>query len=334
MQSGTSSTPLGLGTFSQADGSNPFGALVRGEKLLPLTAIAPPGFLSSPGPAAVLDFIRRWNEGLALLLELQEADWLTVPEASWQPLKGLRCLAPLQGNVSVYCSASNYRKQLIELMIQRGGDPELDELHPARRRPVARRMVEQRAARGEPYFFLRPGISLTGPDDDILLPEGETQLDWELELGVVIGREARHIARNDAWRHVAGYVMLNDITDRSLIYRKDFPGADWLRGKGAPRTMPMGPLIVPHPWVRDPAQLQLSLRVNDELMQDELASDMIIDIPGLISYLSTRTQLMPGDVIATGTPAGTGAERGRFLQRGDLIVSRITSLGSQHNRIV
>jgi len=326
MQQGTSSTLLGLGTFSRPDGSDPFGAIVRGEKLLPLAAIAPSGSL--------LDFIRRWDAGLALLLELQETDWLTVPEERWESLKGLQCRAPLQGNVSLYCSASNYRKQLIELMIQRGGDPELDELHPARRRPVAKRMVEQRAARGEPYFFLRPAISLTGPDDDIPLAQGETQLDWELELGVVIGREAHRIARSDVWRHVAGYVILNDITDRSLVYRKDFPGADWLRGKGAPRTMPMGPLIVPHHCVRDPAQLQLSLRVNDDLMQDELASDMIIDIPGLISYLSTRTQLMPGDVIATGTPAGTGAERGRFLQRGDLIVARIAGLGAQHNRVV
>ncbi|MBA9948202.1 MULTISPECIES: fumarylacetoacetate hydrolase family protein [Burkholderia] len=310
--------------------------VVVGERAVPLSDLAAGRLLAVPldGAAALDRIFSDWDALIRQLTVLDSLAFRDVQHEGWVPVEQLDLLAPVSPGANIYCSAANYRRQLVELIITRGGDPEIDRLPVAERRPVAERMVEKRSRQGEPYFFMRPNSGIAAPSGEIRVEAGTTELDWELELGVVIGRRARHVGREEAGNYVAAFLILNDVTDRSLIYRKDFPGADWLRGKGMPDSMPAGPYLVPASVIGEIAALRLRLSVNGEVMQDELAGDMILDVPRLIEYLSSRVELRPGDVIATGTPAGTGAERGRFLRDGDVIKAEIDGLGCQTSRIV
>ncbi|KVC65604.1 hypothetical protein WI73_21170 [Burkholderia ubonensis] len=313
-------------------GQTPFDAIVTGSRAIALADVVHDVEYRKTGSAAGI--FDDWDALSATVLDAHRSGFKGIDERHWIDLSDLQFHAPLLPRAQIYCSSANYRKQLVELIISRGGDPEIDVLPISERRPTAERMVEKRSRQGEPYFFLRPNSGLAAPYADIAVPDTEHQMDWEVELGVVIGRRSRNVKRDQALSHVAGYTILNDLTDRSKIYRKDFPGADWLRGKGMPASMPAGPVIVPACCVSDVGALRLRLWVDGELMQSELVSDMIIDIPRQIEYLSARCELLPGDVIATGTPAGTGAERGTFLRPGNVLKAQIDGLGFQLNRIV
>jgi 2-keto-4-pentenoate hydratase/2-oxohepta-3-ene-1,7-dioic acid hydratase in catechol pathway len=169
-----------------------------------------------------------------------------------------------------------------------------------------------------------------------VLPRTGTQHDWELELAVVIGTPARHVAPRDALRHVAGYTICNDITTRDLVYRDDLKkiGTDWLAAKNAPTFTPTGPFLVPAHYAADPGDLRITLRHNGVTRQDESTSDMIFDVATLISYTSSLVSLAPGDLLMTGSPAGNGAHWGVYLRHGDVIDSEITGLGHQRNACV
>jgi 2-keto-4-pentenoate hydratase/2-oxohepta-3-ene-1,7-dioic acid hydratase in catechol pathway len=182
--------------------------------------------------------------------------------------------------------------------------------------------------------------AICGPDDNVLLPDIGTQHDWELELGVVIGTGAYRVGVDDALAHVAGYVIANDLTTRDRVFRPDLPGlgTDWLAGKNSPTFLPLGPWLVPAPFVPDPADLRVTLKLNGQTMQDETTADMIFGVPELIAHVSAITPLRPGDLVLTGSPAGNGAHYGRYLQPGDVMEATITGphvdLGTQHNRCV
>ena len=197
-------------------------------------------------------------------------------------------------------------------------------------------IMDDRIAAGEPYIFLGAASAVTGPYDDVILPARGRQHDWELELAAVIGIGGRHIAREQALGHVAGYTIANDLTTRDLVYRSDLQaiGSDWLRSKNAPTFLPLGPWIVPARFVEDPQQLTIQLSVAGEVMQDESTADMIFDVSTLVSYASSLVTLRPGDLILTGSPAGNGMHHRRFLHSGDVIQASITGLGSQRNLCV
>ena len=133
---------------------------------------------------------------------------------------------------------------------------------------------------------------------------------------MVIGSAAYQVRRADAWAHVAGYVIVNDLTTRDRVFRPDLPsiGTDWLAGKNAPTFLPTGPWLVPARFVADPTNLRITLRLDGESMQDESTADMIFDIPRLIEQVSSICPLQPGDLILTGSPAGNGAHHRRYLQ--------------------
>ncbi|HEY2518681.1 MAG TPA: fumarylacetoacetate hydrolase family protein, partial [Streptosporangiaceae bacterium] len=181
---------------------------------------------------------------------------------------------------------------------------------------------------------------ICGPDDNVVLPDIGTQHDWELELGVVIGTEAYRVGTEEALSHVAGYVIANDLTTRDRVFRPDMPGlgTDWLAGKNAPTFLPLGPWLVPAPFVPDPARLRVTLKLNGETVQDETTAGMIFGVPELIAHISAITPLRPGDLILTGSPAGNGAHHGRYLRPGDVMEATITGgavdLGTQRNRCV
>jgi 2-keto-4-pentenoate hydratase/2-oxohepta-3-ene-1,7-dioic acid hydratase in catechol pathway len=194
-------------------------------------------------------------------------------------------------------------------------------------------MMDERARTGEPYVFTKLPSAVTGAFDPVDLPAHVTKPDWEIELGVIIGRGGRHILRQEALAHIAGYCILNDITARDQIARTDYKmlGTDWLRSKCAPGFLPCGPYLVPAQFIPDPQALHLTLQLNGSTMQDESTADMLFDVSRQIEYISRHAQLWPGDLIATGSPAGNGTHYNRFLRDGDVMEARITGLGYQRN---
>lgn len=185
----------------------------------------------------------------------------------------------------------------------------------------------------EPVVFLKANSSISGPDDDIERPPGSQMLDWEVELGVVIGRRAKNIVEAQALEHVAGYCLVNDVSERNFQLQR---GGQWDKGKSYDSFGPIGPWLVTRDEVPDPQNLRLWLDVNGRRMQDAHTSDMIFGVAQIVSYVSHFMTLYPGDVIATGTPAGVGGGRKPplFLQPGDVVRLGVEGLGEQTQRVV
>ncbi len=185
----------------------------------------------------------------------------------------------------------------------------------------------------QPFVFAGLPSAMCGPHDDIVLPL-TGQHDWELELGVVIRRRARHVGRAEAADCIAGYTIVNDLTTRDRLRRPETGRTDYLAAKNAPSFLPTGPFLVPADEVADVTALPLTLSVNGQVMQQGSTADMVFDVPGLIATLSGQVELLPGDLLLTGTPAGTGHAHGRYLQPGDVLEASIGDLGQQRNRCV
>lgn len=182
-----------------------------------------------------------------------------------------------------------------------------------------------------PLCFGKFTSSLSGPFDPIQLPEEDSQVDFEGELGVIIGRKARRVTEGDAMRYVAGYVVFNDVSER----RWQFADGQWTRGKSCDTFAPNGPFLVTADEVPDPGALRITTRVNGEILQDSSTSQLIFGIPKMVSYFSHSFTLDPGDLIATGTPAGVGFSRNppRYLKEGDVVEVEIERIGRISNRV-
>jgi len=311
-----------LGTFSVA-GAPPFAGLVIDGRVIAV------------GIESVFQMLQHWDDALPVLRKLADAFRHDANiRARSAPLEALRIHPPVDPPRNVYCAGMNYRKHVIDLiMSQSGTAEETPGVTGAERRAMAEKTMDVRAASGEPFVFIKSVSSVVGAHDAVVLPNGVTRPDWELELGVVIGRPARHVKRQDALRYIAGYAVVNDVTARDRINHKEMR-FDWLKGKSAPSFLPFGPYLVPAEFVGDPQALQLTLTLNGKIMQDESSADMIYGVARLIEYLSAHVQLLPGDVICTGSPAGNGAHYNRFLQPGDVMEASIDGLGTQHNPCV
>ncbi len=184
----------------------------------------------------------------------------------------------------------------------------------------------------EPIIFMKATSSITGPDDDVLLPPGSVKSDWEVELGVVIGREARYVSKEAAMDHVAGLVLVNDLSEREYQLER---GGQWDKGKGCDTFGPFGPWLVTLDEVTDINNLALWLDVNGKRMQTGCTSKLIFDVPTVVSYVSQFMSLQPGDIISTGTPPGVGMgmKPPVWLQDGDVMELGITGLGSQRQQV-
>lgn len=192
------------------------------------------------------------------------------------------------------------------------------------------------AARSEsqPYIFMKAETSVVATGSTVLMPPETARLDWEVELGVVIGQTCRHVRVEDALSVIAGYTVFNDISARDLNRRTDYPFThDWFRGKSFDTFGPMGPWVVPAACIPDPQNLRMTLHVNGEAMQNGNTSQMIFSIAEQIAYLSRILTLQPGDLIATGTPDGVGMGRGVFLKPGDSMTAWVEHIGSIENRV-
>ncbi|GAA3854331.1 fumarylacetoacetate hydrolase family protein [Celeribacter arenosi] len=180
----------------------------------------------------------------------------------------------------------------------------------------------------EPIIFSKASSALSGPFDPVILPRGATKGDWEVELGVVIGREALYVSEDDALDYVAGYCTINDVSERAFQTER---GGQWIKGKSAPTFGPVGPHLVTADEVPDPQDLRVSLDLNGTTVQDSSTSDMIFTVREIISYMSNMMRLQPGDIIATGTPSGVGMgmKPQRFLAPGDVMELEVDGLGRQ-----
>lgn len=190
----------------------------------------------------------------------------------------------------------------------------------------------------EPIVFMKANSCIQGPNDDVMLPKGSTKVDWEVELGIVIGTEARHVSQKDALTHVAGYCLINDVSERAFQFER---GGTWDKGKGCDTFGPIGPWLVTRDEVTNPQKLNMWLDLNGVRMQSGSTKTMIFGVAKIVSYLSQFVTLKPGDVICTGTPPGVGMGMKKdgkpapvYLKRGDVMTLGIEGLGEQHQKVV
>jgi len=275
----------------------PADGVVSGGRFIPLTAFV------SLGAVTITDLLPGWEQNLALLRGALDGQPGRDAARSW-PASSTRLLPPVTPR-QIFQVALNYADHAAEMAL-----------------PIPQ----------QPFVFAGLPSALCGPYDDVLLPLSG-QHDWELELGVVIRRRVRHADTAEAAGCIAGYTIANDLTTRDRLRRAGPGRMDYLAAKNPPTFLPTGPFLVPGDEV-DAARLPLTLSVNGQVMQQGSTATMVFDVPGLIAALSAQVELLPGDLLLTGTPAGTGHARGRFLQPGDLIEAAIGDLGQQRNRCV
>jgi 2-keto-4-pentenoate hydratase/2-oxohepta-3-ene-1,7-dioic acid hydratase in catechol pathway len=274
--------------------------------------------------SSVLAMLEDWSAAEPLLDEVAGAIASGTHASRGMPLAQARLLAPVLYPGDIYCAGGNYTDHMAEMAAAMG-------------RPVAPTMKEL----GElPWHFMKSGrSSIVGPDAEVKLPAHSKKMDWEIELAAVIGRAAKDVPVEDALDYVAGYTIANDLSARDAMKRDKVPQAspmhvDWVGHKCFDGSCPLGPWIVPAAQIADPHRLGLRLWVNDELMQDSNTSQLIFDVAEQISALSSRVTLQPGDLILTGTPAGVGMARNRFLQKNDVVKLWIEQIGEMSHRMV
>ncbi|AEA22618.1 Ureidoglycolate lyase [Pseudonocardia dioxanivorans CB1190] len=263
-----------------------------------------------PAGAGVLEVIEDWSTLGPVLAE-------RAPSLAARPLDSVRLLAPIpRPRRNVFCVGKNYRAHVAEFGRSGYDRPDRSEDLPE-----------------HPVVFSKATTAVTGPFDDVLAHAGVTsELDYEAELAVIIGRGGRGISREAAFEHVWGYTIVDDVTARDLQRRH----SQWLLGKSLDTHCPMGPYAVSADEIADVSALQVESSVNGEPRQSAPVKDLIFDIPELVATISAGITLEPGDVIATGTPAGVGIgfDPPRFLAPGDVVEISVTGLGRQRSRIV
>ncbi len=185
----------------------------------------------------------------------------------------------------------------------------------------------------EPILFSKASSALCGPNDNVVIPRTSQKTDWEVELGVVIGKAASYVSEDDALDYVAGYCVINDVSERSFQVER---GGQWIKGKSAPTFGPVGPWLVTADEVAEPQDLSLSLKLNGETVQNSSTSDMVFTVRQIISHMSQFMALRSGDIIATGTPEGVGMGMTppRYLHPGDVMELQVEGLGAQRQEVV
>jgi 2-keto-4-pentenoate hydratase/2-oxohepta-3-ene-1,7-dioic acid hydratase in catechol pathway len=265
-----------------------------------------PGLLDRDGQLRDLSGAVRDIDGAALapasLDRLRRLDPATLPVVSGSPRIG-----PCVGSVpKIVAIGLNYR-----LHAQEAGMP----------------------IPSEPIFFMKATSSICGPNDDVIIPKGSQKTDYEVELGIVIGTTARYVDIKNAKNHIAGYCVVNDVSEREYQIER---GGQWTKGKSCDTFCPLGPWVVTADEVADAGKLQVTTDINGERRQNSNTADLIFGIEHIVSYVSQFMTLLPGDVIPTGTPSGVamGFKPPRFLKPGDTMRVAVEGLGEQNSRLV
>ena len=326
----TSAEPFKLGTFD-IGGDQRLGIVLRDSLVVDLDAAnralqRDPAYPPIPMPASMVDLIGRYEYGMKTRLyeivnHLVRGNRLAgAQRPAWvHDVKGIDILAPLMPGKMLNAAVNFYTH--------------VGETGTAEEQKKAE--AERRAKRGVPYLFLKPTRgAVIGDGDNVMIPWGRDRVDWEVELGIVMGRTAKNVPATKAAEYIFGYMVTVDISDRGGRPPDSRPGSDWFVGKGHDTFAPMGPWIVPKEFYGDPMKrLRQTLSVDGKVMQEAGAADMIHSIYELIEYGSSIITLDPGDVMNNGTSGGTGmgqAYRGaeRFLKPGERIVASIDGIGS------
>ncbi|MDH7799024.1 MULTISPECIES: fumarylacetoacetate hydrolase family protein [unclassified Beijerinckia] len=312
-----SETPFHLGTF--AGHERDFIGLVIGDRVCNLLLAAQHAGIALPQCNTVTDLLSDWGRNFDLLVKIA-AHAKAQGTQDFTAVSDSRPLPPLGRAGKMICAAANYSDHVAG-MRKTFTPPVADSGKPL---PPLR-----------PYAFGKLSVP-TGAYNDIILPEGMKRIDWEAELMVVIGTPGYRITQAGAAKHIAGYMTTNDVSCRDLTWRDDRPTirTDWLAGKSFDTFAPVGPYFTPKAFVPDHANVAIKLWVNGAIKQDGNSRDMTFGIEEQIEYASRMMTLLPGDMLATGTPAGTGQERGEFLQAGDIVEAEVQFCGRQRNRIV
>ena len=321
-----------LVSFVTLDGPARLGALIeegpqgpqgpQGQRVCDLAAAsvryrdreAPDGFVL---PADMVAFLQTGERGLALARQVLA--WADEAGVATAPLEAVRLVAPVPRPPKLLALAGNYQEHIVE-----GGGTPLD-------KPKA-----------VPKVFSKPATTVAGPDQPLVLPTRVSRtVDWELELGVVIGRRAKYVPAEQALDYVAGYTIFNDVSSRSLEISKARAETggfdeffDWLNGKWQDGFGLMGPYLVTRDEIPDPQRLRLRLSVNGEVRQEGSSGQMIFSVAETVAWASTLFTLEPGDLIATGTPSGVGDASGAYLKAGDVLRGEIEGLGTLSNPVV
>lgn len=184
----------------------------------------------------------------------------------------------------------------------------------------------------EPIIFFKSTSALIGPNDDVIIPKNSTKTDWEVELAVVIGKKTSYVEESEALKHVAGYCLHNDLSEREFQLER---GGQWVKGKSCDTFAPLGPFLATQEEIADVDNLKLWLKLNGQTMQDGTTANLIFKIPFLVSYLSQFMTLLPGDIISTGTPAGVGLGMNPqvYLKQGDVVELGIDGLGTSRQNV-
>lgn len=324
-------SPFRLGTFSIA-GCPPFPGLVIAERVYAIHALEGLAGYDLKGGHSVLGLLESWDKNLPALQAIAAAISTTADPGA--PLSQLRVHAPVQPR-QIFQAGANYHKHVVDLIVD-GAVARDPSTNKEQVRANATEMMRKRADSGKPFVFMGLASSVIGPHDPIVVPYDVEQPDWELELAAVIGRPARRVSRAEALDYVAGYTIANDITSRERVARPDVPqmGMDWMASKGAPSYLPIGPYITPKAFAGDPQALQVTLRLNGQIMQDESTADMIFSVARLIEFISSSVQLLPGDLVLTGSPSGNGTHYNRYLRDADVLEGEISGLGVIRNPCV
>jgi 2-keto-4-pentenoate hydratase/2-oxohepta-3-ene-1,7-dioic acid hydratase in catechol pathway len=295
-------------TFSLPSAHEPRAGILLGDRVVDVAAAAAGRWPGTP-PATVLELIQQGPDAWARLRDLCASD---VPRTATFATDGIRWHAPVpRPPKNVFCVGRNYAAHVKEGAAAYNKEAKLPEI---------------------PVFFTKAPTAVNGPFDDVPRHRGVTeQLDWEAELGVVIGRAGRNIPPDDALAHVFGFTVVNDVTARDLQQRH----TQWFKGKSLDGSCPMGPVIVTADEFGDPQAKRVSLRVNGVTKQDATTADMIFPVRTIIEWLSKGLTLEPGDIIATGTPEGVGMGRTpqEWLHDGDVVQTEVEGIGVMRNRI-
>ena len=286
--------------------------VLTGKGIVDIPTIWP----GSGPPRSIIDILRQ--DAIATVKKLAEKSEIVTP------VENVKLLAPISRPGKLLALAGNFGEHIKEASLKRGFKLGLSD---AQKQTTV------------PRPFLKPATTLIGPDDQIPWPAYSEQIDYELELAVVIGKRAKCVEAEEAIGCVAGYTIANDVSARSVTFKKGRTGRpwddfyDWLAGKWADGFCPTGPYLVTADEIPNVQNLQMELKVNNETRQKANTSQMIYPVAEVVSFLSFLMTLEPGDIILTGTPAGVAVASGRFLQSGDTIECGIEGLGILKNTL-
>ena len=306
--------PSGYRLLSYADGGKPKAGVLIGERIVPATKLLMGVDVDA---TSVLGLLRAWD---TVHPRLHDAAMKSKADDG-MPLMQAKLDAPILYPGALFCAGANYWDHL-------------EEMAEIAKRTTGKAPSMTKAA--EPWFFMKTtASSIIGTNTPARLPSFSKQVDWEAELGVVIGRTTRNITETRAFDAIAGYLIVNDLSARDLMKREGTPFIyDWVGQKCFEDAAPMGPWFTPAAYIADPNDMPIKLWVNSVLKQNSNTGRMVHGIAEQVAYLSRHFTLNPGDVIATGTPAGVGMPRGEFLKVGDEVRIEIGGCGQLTNTMV